>query len=227
MTDYHTHVLPCIDDGAKSIEESLQMLYESHKQGVDLCVATPHCTVHNNDDIGNFIAKRNASKKILTDAIKSEQKPCPKLLFGAEVNLDNDISRYPDINKLCIGDTNYMLIELDINYENKYDEWLYCLFQKEIKPIIAHIDRYFNWKSIVSALSDLDVIYQLNATSFFGFGGKKFIHEFMQYQKPVIIGSDMHGSKYRPTKMEKAYKKAKKILGNSAEELFNNTLICL
>ena len=51
MIDAHAHFLPNIDDGAKSVDESLAMLREAYKQGVRLCVATPHAVIHDNDEI--------------------------------------------------------------------------------------------------------------------------------------------------------------------------------
>ena len=54
MIDIHTHFLPGIDDGAKSGEMSLDMLCSAAEQGVTLCVATPHCVVHGNDDVEVF-----------------------------------------------------------------------------------------------------------------------------------------------------------------------------
>ena len=67
MFDMHSHVLPEVDDGAKSLEMSLEMLKTAKKHGVDVVAATPHCVLEGkNENIAAFLEKRaNGYNKLL------------------------------------------------------------------------------------------------------------------------------------------------------------------
>ncbi len=222
MIDIHTHCLPKIDDGAKDVVQSLEMLAESYRQGVRKIVATPHCIVHKQERIENFLTKRQESVSVLQKHIAED---IPDMLFGAEVYLDNDIAAYDNIHKLCISGTSYMLIELAENLSaEKTADILYRLILKGITPIIAHIDRYPQWKEYVSAFLALKVIYQINASNFLTFKGRTFIKYFIKNKYPIVIGSDMHNMDTRPCNMGKAYEKAKAKFGDDADIMFKHNL---
>lgn len=226
MIDLHTHVLPHLDDGARSRAESLAMLRESAAQGVTLCAATPHCNVHRNEDIASFCERRDQRCEELLQKAKSEAYTIPKILLGAEVYLDNEISVYPDIEKLCIGDTKYMLVELTPGkYDCKIVDWLYDLKIKGIQPIVAHIDRYDYWKELLQDMQGLGAVYQINASRFLEFRGRWFLREFLKYEDRVVIGSDMHGSMHRKPCMKDAYGKARKLFGDLADGMFNGAAL--
>lgn len=222
MIDIHTHILPGIDDGASTVDESKEMFREAQKQGIKVCIATPHCIVHDNEKINNFIEKRDKSYKKLMRELADEQG-FPHIFPGAEVYFDNDISKYPDIKKLCIADSEYMLIEMPKrrNYR-KIAEWVYALTLLGVKPIIAHIDRYPDWLELVKSLGDMELIYQINASVFLSIKGRGFVRKFMKYNRPIIVGSDMHNTTERPCNMREAYKLAKKKFGDVADYFFRN-----
>ena len=100
MIDIHSHFLPEIDDGAKNVSESIAMLTDSKKQGVEICVGTSHVTVHSDNGIAKFLEKRKYSIELLENRIAKEKCDVPKLLYGAEVFLDNDISLYEENKNL-------------------------------------------------------------------------------------------------------------------------------
>lgn len=219
MVDIHTHCLPEIDDGAKNIQESIEMLKDSYMQGVDLCVATPHCIIHNQDDISIFLKKRKKSADLLFEHIE-DINGVPEIFLGAEVYLDNDLSRYRDIEKLCIGSSRYMLVELSGTEAINTAEWLYNLRLRKIKPIIAHIDRYAIYKEYLQEFADMDIVYQVNASRFLSIGGRKIIKNIMQYTDKFVVSSDMHNVTERKCNMQKAYVKARKKYSNILEEMF-------
>ena len=224
MLDIHTHCLPKMDDGAKSLEESIRMLRDSFSQGIEVCVATPHCFVHSYTDITDFIDKRNKKYSELKEELEKDKSQCPAIRLGAEVYLDNDISKHEDVKGLCIGDSSYMLIELPHHIKlSLLSEWIYNLTLKEIKPIIAHIDRYGNWKEIICELGDEKIMYQVNASRFLTFAGRRFLRRFYKYNSNFIVSSDMHNMSSRKCNMQKAYGKALKRYGNSADDMFGNT----
>ena len=216
MLDIHTHFLPQMDDGPKSVNESKQMLRESLSQGVEICVATPHCIIHKSTDITDFIDRRNERYSCLTEELEADRLAYPEIKLGAEVYLDNDISGYEDVKSVCIGNSPYMLIELPHRIKTALlSERIYNLCLKGIKPVIAHIDRYVNWKELVSELGNEEIIYQVN--------GRRFISRFYKYSGMFLVSSDMHNMSSRKCNMQRAYEIALKRYGSSAYDMFGNT----
>lgn len=217
--DIHTHCLPNVDDGAKSVEESLAMLSESFLQGVKICAATPHCTIHKSDDVKKFLAKRQSGFEKIKDAIDSENYP--KVILGAEVFLDNDINRYENIEKLCLEGTNYIMLEFPVNKARaEWSEWIYNLNRKDVKVIVAHVDRYAEWEKMMNDFSGLDVIYQVNTSRFTDFWSGGLLKKLMKHNSKYIISSDMHNLTTRKCNMMAAYEKAKRKYPNDADALF-------
>lgn len=218
MIDLHTHFLPGIDDGAKNIDMSMEMLRDSFNQGVGLCVATPHCRLHHRDSIDSFIRRRSESAEDVKLKLSGEH---PQILLGAEVYLDHDISKYPGIEKLCIGESRYMLIEFPhMMQDARTSEWIYELAMIGIKPIIAHIDRYPAWDTLVKEMVGIKVCRQVNAEAFLSFKGRRFIDRLMRSDTDFIVSSDMHNVSTRSCNMKKAYEKARKKYGAEADKLF-------
>lgn len=218
MIDMHCHILPGIDDGAKTVEESISMLKESFSQGVNICVATSHCKLRTADALDNFIEKRNLAHQTLCDAAKDIQ--IPGIYLGAEVFLDNDISKYPGVEKLCIEGTNCILVEFGINVaESVYSEWLYNLTMKGLTPIIAHVDRYAKRNELIAEFDGLNIIYQVNNSTVTGLFGSGFIKKLSDY--PVVMGSDMHNMTTRPCDMKKGYDKLKKKIPDGVDYLYS------
>lgn len=219
LIDIHSHFLPNIDDGAKSEKESFEMLQDSVTQGVTKIVATPHCVIHQKNDIFRFIENRRKS----FEKIKGKGKT-PKILLGAEVYFDNDLSEYENIDKLCIGNTPYILIEIPMKKHDyaKLSEWLYSLTLIGLKPVIAHIDRYPDFAELISNFDTVKVIYQINASRFFTFTGKRRVKKILDMVDFAVVSSDMHNMTIRKCNMKAAFEKAKKMLPDKAEDLFAN-----
>ena len=147
MVDIHSHILPGIDDGSESVEMSIQMLRDSMAQGVDTVISTSHCYLREESDIDAFLEKRQKSYDILTKAVQKEKNPLPKIRLGAEVRIDNDVSRFKNLEKLCIEGTNYILIEMSYSkwHQSVYDA-LYSMTLKNMRPVMAHIERFLLMK---------------------------------------------------------------------------------
>ena len=193
MIDLHTHCLPRIDDGAKNVDESLMMLKDSFSQGIKKCVATPHFQLEDSESIPAFLEKRQKAYELLMLEMEKTDDSYPEILLGAEVYLNCDISVYDDIKKLCIGKTDYMLVEFPRNYINPQIHLLVrALLKKGIKPVIAHIDRYREWENLMKNMDGADVIYQINAENFLTFAGRKHVKKIIGKGKPLIVASDMH-----------------------------------
>lgn len=221
MIDFHSHFLPDIDDGAKSVCESVEILSSSYSQGITLCVATPHVTVHKNDEIDTFLSKRAESVKELEAELSKNERRIPKLRYGAEVMLDNDISEFKDIKKLCIEDTNIMVVELPVlTYLPSYSDWIYSLSVKGIHLILAHVERYHYFKHLHDEIEDLNITYQVNAESLLYLHGRHFTKKLYNSEKNVIISSDVHGMTHRKNYMLDAHNKIAKRSKTMADDLF-------
>ncbi len=222
MIDLHSHALPQIDDGAKNLEMSIEMLCESFSQGVELCALTPHCVLHRPNSLEKFLNKRKENFGLLQENISQTNSLVPELRLGAEVYFDNDLSQYDGIEKLCIEGTNLLLVEFPMqNASKKSYDWLYSLTLKGIRPLIAHVDRYECYEAFLNDFSDLDVAYQLNAENFLSFFGRRRIKKIFKYDENFIVSSDMHNLENRPSNMGAAFSRAEKMLGTAkAEKLF-------
>ena len=224
MIDVHSHCLPAFDDGAKDVFESIDMLTNSYDQGVEGCICTPHAIVHSDKDIVRLIEKRSRSIEQLKEGIERKQASVPELYYGFEVLLDNDISVYDNVDKLCIENTRYMLVEMSFaKYNEKYAEWLYSLSLKGIIPILAHIERYIYFNKLFGELGGFDVVYQINAGTLLRADGKKLLSRLYDYDCKVVCGSDMHNMLFRKSKIGKAFRKIDKLDTEIAEDVFKNT----
>lgn len=221
MIDIHTHCLPEIDDGAKNVDESVKMLIDSRKQGVRAVVATPHCVLHHPMGLKEFLSDRERAFNKLKTKMENTEEELPKILLGAEVYLDHDISDFPELEKLCIGSTDYMLVEFSRETLSPLiPEWLYALNVRGIKPILAHIDRYYEWEGILNFTAGTEVVYQINAENFLSFFGRRRVKRILEYGCDYIVSSDMHNMDERPTKMKEAYNKSMKLFPTLTSKMF-------
>ncbi len=224
MNDLHTHALPGIDDGAKTLEIATQMLEESYKQGVRVCALTPHCVIHNEQALPEFLAKRQSAYENLKEYLKGRQ--VPELVLGAEVYADHDLSQDEGISDLSIGKSSYILLELP--FASKYEWFAECVYSLNLMGftvIIAHVDRYPAWKNIMETLSGLKVVYELSTASFLTFFGRRLIKKIIQRDAKFIISSDMHNTTTRKCELKEAFKKARKISPEFADKCLSEITI--
>lgn len=214
MIDFHSHILPGLDDGAHDIETSLEMLRRSMASGIDTVIATSHCYPVDIEAATDFPVKRDAAFNALSSAIYSLDESLPNIIRGAEVHLSKGVSRLPNLDKLCIEDTNYILLELP--YEKWTDEIyeeIYHIIRQGFRPILAHLDRYISQEKEFPELLSLNVLCQINASSFFDKTlRKKILHLFLN-DAVHVVGSDMHNLTNRPPNLAEAYDLIEKKFG--------------
>ena len=111
LLDIHSHILPCVDDGAKNLEESIVLLEMLKSQGVTDVVATPHFYPHI-QSAEEFLQSRQEAYNKLKDAIKD--KDLPKVHIGCEMFYYDDMGKIGDIKSFTIENSPYILVELSM-----------------------------------------------------------------------------------------------------------------
>ena len=226
FTDFHSHILPGIDDGSSSVEESLKLLEIEAEQGIKRVVATPHFYA-NHDSPERFLERRENAKALLEKALES-RIDMPKIEIGAEVHFFRGISDSEFLPELTITNKRFILIEMpDSDWsESMYSELESIYYQRGITPIIAHMDRYispFRTRKIPEKFSKMPVLVQANA-SFFLEGGltSKFALKLLKEDKIQLLGSDCHNLTKRPPKLGLAAEVIRKKLGEEYLERIEN-----
>lgn len=215
MTDLHCHILPCIDDGAKSVDISIELLRLEHENKITAIAFTPHfqCEKQTFED---FDQKRRIAMAQLTAALgDSGGRFAFKL--GAEVAFSPQILELP-LDALCIGDTKYILIELPTSY---YPAWAKDVFNrlgsKGYTPLLAHVERYSYFLDNPQLLSDLitaGALAQVNASSFLK--DRKRVKRLMQFIKwdfVHVVATDAHSPERRAPQLANALEKIAAELG--------------
>ncbi len=198
--DIHSHILPAVDDGAKTVEDSVKLLEMLKEQGVGRVALTPHFEA-TYDNMEDFIERVEIAKKDIKEAVKG--KDLPELLFGAEVLFFKGMSRAEGIERVCYENSKYMLIEFaEIEFGEKViDELKYLKESRDIIPIIAHIERYADFKqfdNLLKLVENKTVYAQVNASAFFSRYYKKAAIKLIKKCLITFIGSDTHSVEHRP-----------------------------
>ncbi|MBQ5840913.1 MAG: capsular polysaccharide biosynthesis protein [Clostridia bacterium] len=203
--DCHSHCLPAMDDGAKTVEQALEMLAESRRQGVDTVLATPHFYA-GTETVEQFLRRREASVAKLVPHLTQQH---PRLLVGAEVLMRRGISRL-DLRPLCIEGTDCLLLELPFTPPSSwlFEEVESIILGQRVRVVLAHVDRYQPWYSErqIAELTDLpDVVMQLNGQVFLQRRDFRRLRRWLPAEPPVLLGSDMHNATTRPPVLGQVY----------------------
>lgn len=219
VIDFHTHVLPSIDDGSRSVEESLEMLRVIARQGIKRVVATPHFYPQH-DDPKRFLERRKKAETMLREAIEKESG-LPELSIGAEVYFFHGISDSEALPALTIDNKSYIMIEmLGSPWQDSAYRELQNIYEKQgLVPIIAHVDRYispFKTYGIFERLAELPVLVQTNASFFLNKTTSHMALRRLKNGEIHLLGSDCHNLTSRPPKLGGAVDIIRKKLGTEA-----------
>lgn len=209
MTDLHSHILPGIDDGAQTVEDSLALLREQVAQGVDQIALTPHFNAER-ITVSEFIERRAESFEQLQKAVKAEALPVT-LKLGAEVFFSSNLLDL-DLDQLLLQDTPYLLVEFSPTF---YPTWAKDIFYKlglqGITPLLAHVERYPYMISDPTRLFDLvnaGAVTQVNASSIIRSGSRQaMIQKFFRWNLIHVLSTDTHSMDKRPPHLAQAMQK--------------------
>ena len=235
LIDFHSHILPGIDDGSKNADMSRKMLELEKKSGIGKIVLTPHFYLHE-QSVEKFLEHRaGAIEKFapIAEELDIEVK------YGAEVLYTKSLAD-ADLTKLCIGDSKYMLIELPYQrlnggFINEFRSFAGSIFP-DILLILAHAERYLSFTSAESIyeIMNADMLVQLNSGDFKPFSkSAKFMYDLLYNDLAHLLGTDCHNTTSRPPDMDIARNAiSKKVsphcfskLMSNAEKVFNGEYI--
>lgn len=205
-------MLPGIDDGSKDVAMSLEMISRSVEQGVEGIIFTPHFYADMNSP-ETFLRKRDKALHELEDNLGSLPK-VPVYTTGAEVHYFRGMSRSKDIERLCIGKSDYMLIEMPFrNWQpNMIDEIEEISLVLGLRVIIAHIERYFDQdkKLVNRLLENPNLLIQCNAEFFIEKSTYSKAVRLLKTRRIDLLGSDSHNLSSRRPNLAEAFEIIKK-----------------
>jgi len=219
--DIHAHILPKVDDGSKSIDESLKMLSIAKSDGISVMVAAPH-----------FIEGKYEPEiekiKVLINELKKETAN-PEIVIGADIRISHRIiQKIKDGQISKINNKNYILLELpSFSLPPLESIAIFVMRLKEIgvHTVLTHPERHpiiMKNENIVRELSSAGMYMQVTAMSLTGDFGKE-IHDFTTHmfknELVHIIATDAHDPVKRPPVLSKAFKKIRKDYGEDMARL--------
>ncbi len=190
MTDFHSHLLPGVDDGVAEMSESLALLSEMEAAGIRSVWCTPHVM----EDVPNTTEDLRAR----FGELKAAYKGRIELRLAAEYMLDNLFKdRLDDDDLLTIGPNNHLLVETSyftppMDMEPMLDK----IMRKGYTPILAHPERYLYMdRSDYRKWKEKGIVFQLDLYSITGlYGPDSFDKARWLASKGMysLIGSDTH-----------------------------------
>ena len=194
-TDIHSHVLPGIDDGAPNTNVSIALLEAMKSWGISSIVATPHIAEENFENTPQSI--KNAYDKLNTRMLDLGVEMDVK--FSAEYRIDNRFRKMVEEDNLIIMPNNYLLIENSfVQPPIDLKNIIYELQLKDIKPIIAHPERYGYYqrnKESYESLYNSGCEFQINLLSLAGYYGDREKETALWLANKgyvSFVGTDLH-----------------------------------
>lgn len=222
MVDFHSHILPGVDHGSKSLEVSLAQLELASKYGVKKIIATSHFYPHKHT-VESFL---NVRSKAFSELQKNVLPHHPEIRLAAEVLMCEGIERLEGLRQLCLEGTDFLFLEIPYNdFSGSLIDSVRQIHKKGIaKVILVHPERYS--PKIIEDFLNVGAELQINADVLNKFFIPRCVKSWLKQGKIVAIGSDIHGANanaYR--KFSVAIKKLgrfKSYVRNASESIWNS-----
>ena len=206
IIDVHTHILYDIDDGAKDLAESLNLIRMEMENDVDTIVLTPHFDPHK-DSVDRFAQKCQERYDVLSQHVQNEKIT---LILGSETFYSSSLMYYSSLTPLRIRGTRYLLFEFPTGM--KFNREFFAEFEKltqkfDIVPIIAHVERYDDIRNhikTIEKLKQLGCVIQSNAGYITRNINDKFVKQLFKYSYVDMLASDCHDAEKRPPNLKGA-----------------------
>ena len=214
MIDWHSHILPAMDDGSRDVAESISMLEMLTSQGVDTVIATPHFYA-NDESVESFLNRRDEAYAMLKSHLTDD---LPEIILGAEVRFYSGISRSPDLKALRIEGSKLLLLEMPMTKWTEYmvRELIELSCKSGIQIVLAHVERYLGLqkKSVWERIAQSGILMQVNGRFFTSFSTKRKAISLLREGSVQFVGSDCHNTTSRAPKIGDAFEIIQKKLGD-------------
>lgn len=216
LYEMHAHILADVDDGARNIEETKEILKLEYADGVRKIFLTPHYRkgmfeTSEDDILKQYEAAKEIAKEIGEDF---------ELILGCEFYASGDIEVLQKESTRTLGNTNFVLLEFSDTFSYRdIQNKCYELLMNNYIPIIAHAERYSILRKkieYVEQIVDMGVYIQINASSILGLDGfnmKRFCKKLMKSDLLHFVGSDVHNLTTRKPLIGKCAKYVEKVMG--------------
>ncbi len=204
IIDIHSHILPGIDDGAKNMQETIEMIHMAVEEGIDAIIATPHY------EVGAASEKNARYQEVFEEVqqyITGQQIPL-QLYQGNEIYYSGSIPEILQQGRArTMNQSRYVLIEFSYGAEYiSMQRALSMLLYAGYWPILAHVERYTTLRKMnrLEEIVRMGVYIQLNASAIIGRDGwqtRRYCHKLLKNQLVHAIGTDAHGSQRRRPKI--------------------------
>lgn len=195
ITDMHSHLIPGIDDGAKTIEDSINLIKRLHAFGYRKLVTTPHIMSDYYQNTPEIILN---GLNAVREAVKKENIDI-EISAAAEYYIDDGFIKKMDEGNLLTFGSKHLLVEVSfINPPENLKQIIFDLQVKGYRPILAHPERYPFWAARFNEyenFKDAGVLLQINCNSLSGYYGpqvKKTAEKLIDANMVDLIGTDMH-----------------------------------
>lgn len=226
VTDLHSHLIPGIDDGVKSYEESMQVIKALVELGYKKIITTPHVMsdyYKNTPEIiknGLYMLREEISKQGISVEIDA----------AAEYYIDDLFIEKLKRKELLTFSGNHILVELPFfNEPQNFFSVIFELVVEGYKPVLAHVERYTYWYQDFEnyeKLKDREILLQMNLTSLYEDDNshlRKITEKLIEKDMIDLVGGDVHNMQH--------IEKIKKVLHNislkkliESNRLLNNKL---
>lgn len=212
--DIHTHIMNNVDDGSKSIEETINILKEARKAGVTDIILTPH----------HYKTVFENSKSLLLEKYKELVNVIEREYLDINLYYGNEVYIFPEMDKeldkyFTLADSKYILLETSFEVHQLYlENEILKLIELGYHPIIAHVERYKfvqNDIDLVDKFIEMGAKIQSNYASIIGYYGKgaqKTVKKLLKKEKIDYLASDVHHEQTIYTCMPEILKKLQKVV---------------
>lgn len=219
MIDFHSHIIPTIDDGAREIKETMKMLEEAYSAGFDGIISTSHY-------MEGYYEVNQADRKVWINGIQyalEKKKIGLSLYLGSEIYFSEKILEFIKEGKAStINGSKYILFEFPLNAKPiNIEDVIYTILSEGYIPVLAHPERYvFTQKNpeLIYELANQGVLMQSNYGSIIGQYGKKaqvIAERMLESNLVSFLGTDAHRANSIYTNIDSAANKIKSIIGKS------------
>lgn len=217
MIDFHTHILPCVDDGSDSIKTSLSMLRAEARQGISTVLLTPHYYASENSP-QIFLERRQRAWQILKPYLWQE---LPQIHLGAEVQYFEGICSAEDVHNLRIEGSDLLLLEMPFCRwsERVVEDVLELSEWENTRIVLAHIERYMAMqpKEIWRQLRQRGILMQCNVSFFDRWRTRHKAMSMLSAGEIQFLGSDCHDMKARRPNWDLLPDKARLLIRQGSE----------